>query len=192
MGRLTLEASGSIFREQNSWFGAPALLRKHPAQFNLDPAHLCEELTYIIDGRTRFECIVAQGLRSVWPPSLPFYVYLGDKIYSTDGRKLLPKMLALAGHYDRAAETVPDPWRGSSLDVAAFLGLSQLEAQFVFAEIINDERLRQKEPPGRGKVDKRFARIVDRIRAGLLARSIDERNFELSDVAKLVDWNGPI
>jgi hypothetical protein len=188
---LLPETAGTLFREYLGWFGPPALVKRAPSQFTLSSDPLCGDETYIIDGRIRFRALLAQGLRDVWKSSqFPHFVFLGDSIYSTEGRKSLPRLLTLAGHYERAAKYVPEPWNFSAPDVAAFLGVSTLEAVSVYAAIKGERRKQQSLSVQIRKRDNE--RIINRIRAGLAARAEHEQDFSLADVARLVEYDGPL
>lgn len=191
---LTREAASSIFAEYSGWFGPPALLKKHPSQFNLDPSVLGEQLTYILDGRVRFQAIVASGLRSIWTGNPCFFVYSGEAIHSTEGRKLLPRMLTLAGHYDRASRCIPEAWSASPLDIAAFLRISLTEAKEVFAEVevVNQRHKSRQAYLARTKKYIPYQKLVVRIRQGLAARGEGEADFGLRDVANIVGYDGPL
>lgn len=194
---LTNEAAGSIFKDCGCWFGSPALLRKPPAQFSLDPSNLYEELTYIIDGSIRFGAIVSQHLPvgNQWlTGQIPFLVYTSENIYSTDGRKLLPRMLTLAGHYDRAALHLPEHWSASPLDIAAFLGVTELEAHLVFVELkkANTRRYLRDYRRENHRYIKDNRKVVEHIRIGLALAANGESDFSLEDVARLVGWTGPV
>lgn len=192
MSPLTPEACGTILKDNYRWFGPPALLRKPPSQFNLDPVNLCEELTYILDGGTRFASIVTSRLRGVWvADDLPFYVFNGENLYSTEGRKLLPRMLVLAGHYDRAPKYIPEPWSSSVPDLAAFLNVTEYEATQVYVATRIDLQRRRMRQLTEGQSRHRYnERIVHAIRAGLAARAEMESDFDWPDVARLVEYKG--
>jgi hypothetical protein len=190
MSPLLPEAAGTLFREYFAWFGPPALLRRAPSQFGLTVDSQCDDEAYIIDGRIRYRALIAQGLRRVWlDPDFPHFVFLPETVYSTEGRKSLPRLLTLAGHYDRAARFVPEPWNFSAPDVAAFLNVSMLEAVEVYAAVRGEQRKRPRFVQLRKRDNEK---IVDRIRAGLAARSEGESEFGLLDVARLVDFEGPL
>lgn len=195
MSPLTPEAAGTLFREYLCWFGPPALLRKHPSQFTFDKTTVSDELTYILDGATRFEALVAQGLRSTWVDArFPFYVYFGDNIHSTEGRKLLPRMLCLAGHYDRAAKHLPEQWSISAHDVQAFLAVSEFEAAQVFAalQVLRGKKRAREYYDQRQTRQRHHERIVNAIRAGIASRAEVGSSFDWADVARLVEYRGPL
>ena len=131
---LTMQAAGTNLREFQAWFGPPALIRKPVSSFDLRSESLCTELEYIIDGRVRFEACVRNAMGAAWAGA-PHFVYVGESVYSVQGRKLLPRMLTLAGHYGRACKYIPECWQASPLDVAAFLGVSELEGHEVTLEL---------------------------------------------------------
>lgn len=191
---LTREAATSIFAEYSGWFGPPALLKKHPAQFDLNPTVLGEQLTYILDGRTRFQALAANGLGSIWTGNRSFFVYSGETIYSTEGRKLLPRMLTLAGHYDRASRVIPEAWAASALDIAAFLNVSLPEAKQVFAEIeiVNMRHYKRRAYLTRTKKYAQYRKLIVRIREGLASRGECGEAFDLRDVANIVGYDGPL
>jgi hypothetical protein len=190
MTPLIPEAAGTLFREYSAWFGPPALLRKHPAQFSFDQSLLSEQETYIIDGAVRFRTLAAQGLRGIWTDErLPFLVFPIENIYSTEGRKLLPRQLVLAGHYDRAAKYVPEQWSHTPQDVAAFLNVSMLEALQVTAAMREQRRRAVRHVQFR-KRD--CLEIVNAITRRLVERAEGERDFTLPELAKLVHYDGPV
>lgn len=187
---LDPEAAATIFREYNGWFGPPALLRRHPAQFSFDSSLLSEDETYIIDGAVRFRALAATGMRTVWSEGrLPFLVFPPECIHSTEGRKLLPRQLALAGHYDRAAKYVPDEWSHTPQDVSAYLNISLSEAMIVTASG-REQRRRRMHYPQQRKRD--CLVIVNAIHARLVERAEGEREFTLAELAKLVQYDGPV
>lgn len=186
-----VEAARSIFREQFCWFGSPPLLHKPAEQFNFDPLCMSDELPQIIDGSVRFQALVGLRLPDIWRKA-PALVYHGESLHSSEGRKLLPRMLTLAGHYDRAARHIPEPWRSTVDDVANYLNVSNFEALEVMVIL---RGIRQKEltiGQVRQRSWLRHENVIRSIRRGLQARALEGEPFGLSEIARLVGYDGPI
>jgi hypothetical protein len=154
----------------------------HPSQ--LDPGNHPPEM--VIDGAVRLQAMAGfAGHCAAWSrgafPHLVFPLSYREGIYSLDNNKLLPRMLVLAGHYDRAWEFIPDVWRGSPREVCSFLNVPMVDAACVYAV-----RKRLREPRRivpRGDV---HSRTIERIRAGLAELDETGSGFGLDDVRRLV------
>jgi hypothetical protein len=188
---LTPDRSRTLLLEFAEWFGSPALLTKKPSEFTRgDDQH-----THILDGRVRFDALRDTALFEwVWRAGkFQHYVFLPSSIEcgrmrSTDGHKLLPRMLALAGHYDRAWQYVPECWRDSFLSVEAFLNLPRLEALSVWACRHRERRRLLKSSYQRDYARERHAaKIVNQIRRLFREHDEDGKEFTIDDVQQLVE-----
>jgi hypothetical protein len=126
---ITPEVALELFKENNNWYGSPALLRVSPALV-ADSSR-----DYIIDGSVRFEALrKIPHLLAQWQAGkMPHLVFANDCNRASGTLKVLPRMLALAGHYHRAYNETPPMWRECSADIRAYLSLPASEALAVFA-----------------------------------------------------------
>ena len=136
MGQISPTIAKALFEEIDNWYGSPALLATSPALISTP----CRES--IIDGLARFEAMQRfPRLFTRWQKGLlPHYIFRGDEQRSPDG-KLLPRMLVLAGHYDRAYRYTPEHWCETPADVKAYLNLPTSEALLVFAHRIRIHKM---------------------------------------------------
>jgi hypothetical protein len=114
-----------LFDEYGAWFGPPAILtvpRRHVAA-------IVQSRGLFIDGWQRFEVLMHRpDFQRIW---LAAPVVTFTEPYSNDHR--LVRALALAGHYGRAWDRLPDAFRGCVADIKAFTGLSTLECSAIMA-----------------------------------------------------------
>ena len=129
MSAITTELSVELFKEFGCWFGGPALLTVEPG--------LATEASrdFILDGLTRFRGLQqCPELLAQWQAGkLPHHVFHGATQRTADTQKLLPRLLVLGGHYDRAHEHTPEQWRQSVPDLMAYLRVPSADAFAVFA-----------------------------------------------------------
>jgi len=129
MAAITTELALELFKENGQWFGSPALL-------TIEPALITEpNRDQILDGWSRFVALQRlPSLAELWRSGkLPHHVF-GASQRTTDQRKLLPRMLARAGHDNRAYNATPEEWRESAADIKAYLGLPMADCYSVFAQ----------------------------------------------------------
>jgi len=184
--RLTVERALVLGREFGGWFGTPLMSRCEPKAIRAPED--------ILDGHVRFK-----GLHGVLPldgmPYLVFPLAHRHGIYSVGRRQyLLPRLLLLCGHPDRAWHHTPECWRDSVQALESFLGVARSNALEVWAagkEIIAHEKgklLAARRAPRRSPYEQRTAHETVRlIRMGLRARSEGDV-FELADVSALVGY----
>jgi len=184
MAILAPDSAGTLFLEYGGWFGSPALLRVQPSQ--ISSANVSRDL--VLDGWSRF--IALQGsssplLKPLWQsgkfPHLVFPHAHHEGLYSTEGHKLLPRMLVLAGHHDRAWQFIPDIWTSSARDVADFLNVAMVDAVCVWT---CRKRLRKAHPTIRHF--NHSSRMVAQIRAGFAELDELGKGFSLEDVRRIV------
>ena len=131
MAAITTELALELFKENGQWFGSPALL-------TIEPALITEpNRDQILDGCSRFVALQRlPAMTELWRAGrMPHLVF--PNIVSRSGfaeHKTLPRMLALAGHYDRAYNATPEEWRESAADIKAYLGLPMADCYSVFAQ----------------------------------------------------------
>jgi len=128
MANVSTELAAELFRETGGWFGSPALLTTEPGNIG-EP-----DREFIIDGLTRFEALrhVPSLLEQWRAGKLPHLVFRSGQ-RSEGSLKLLPRMLVLAGHYDRAYLHTPEQWHASVLDLRAYLRVPSADAFAVYA-----------------------------------------------------------
>jgi hypothetical protein len=181
--RLTIERAVVVGREFGGWFGTPLLARCAPRSI--------KRAEDILDGRVRFEAMGKQ----LDPPCLVFPLGHRKGLYSIGTRQyLLPRLLLLCGHPDRAWRHTPECWRDSVQALESFLGVERAAALEVWAagkEIIAQEKgklLAARRAPRRAPHERQTThQIVLAIRMGLRARSEGD-SFDLSDVEELVGF----
>jgi hypothetical protein len=129
MAQLSPELATELLIEKGGWFGSPALLTQSPALISQP------DRATVIDGLTRIKALLSiSSMAERWRSGgFEHYVFTSSAQRATTDNKLLPRMLALAGHYDRAYVNTPDHWRASTLDLEAYLRLPRSEAVLVFA-----------------------------------------------------------
>lgn len=183
MHLIRLEIIKSLFVEYSTWFGSPALLRLPPDQIDVDRPNC----TQILDGLTRFRALRQNPeLLDAWRKGkFPHYIFpevnaLG--IYSTRGAKVLPRMLILAGHYDRAYEHVPEAWRDTIPLIKTFCQVHYHEAELVW-EAREHFRQRAYVPPIRRR---NHRETIHTIRMRLDRMDQDGEPFTMADLRKLV------
>lgn len=166
---------GHLFDEYGAWFGPPAILT---VPRRLVAAH-ADSRTLFLDGWQRFNVLTKRAdFAHIWTkaPCLTF-----TESHQTDYR--LVKALALAGHYARAWDHVPDAFRGCVADVRAYTGLSSFECGSIYAA----------RKQSRVAIDKRRhfqrrdnERIVVQIRQRFAALDEAGEKLTLDDIRKLV------
>lgn len=161
MATISPEVALELFKEFDTWYGSPALLRVSPALVT-DSSR-----DFIIDGAVRFEAMrkLPHMLAQWQAGKMPHLVFANDCSRSLGTLKVLPRMLALAGHYDRAYESTPEVWRQCTADLRAYLGLPPAESLAVFAQ--------------RHRVRKVFAREVHRTDPVMANRTLVRRIRQL-------------
>jgi hypothetical protein len=138
---ISPELAVELVKENGGWFGSPALLDRSPA----DAARSRDG---ILDGKVRFQALTTMpGLLDQWQAGK--FPHLIFRSHTVDYQKQLPRLLALAGHYDRAYQHTPDHWRESPASLQAFLRLPRAEALLVFASRQRVRRSFAKHPPQR-------------------------------------------
>jgi hypothetical protein len=183
--RLTVERAAAICREFGVWFGPPLLSRCAPAAIRT-PAD-------ILDGHVRFK-----GLHALLPldgiPALVFPPGHRSGLYSIGKRQyLLPRLLLLCGHPERAWEHTPECWRDSVGAIESFLNVERSSAVEVWAagkEILDHQKglVRARRQVRRKPHEQQTTHdIVRLIRSGLRARAEGEP-FGLTDVEELVGF----
>ena len=184
MGTLSPDSAVTLFLEYGGWFGSPALLRVEPSQ--IDSANVSHQL--VLDGWSRFAALQGNSspmLKQLWKsgsfPHLVFPEGHRDGIYTVEGHKLLPRMLVLAVHHDRAWEQLPEVWKSGPRDIAAFLNVPLVDALLVWTC-----RKRLRRPHMTVRHFNHTARMVEQIRAGF--NELDElgTGFDLEDVRRIV------
>ena len=128
-------------------------------------------------------------------PCLVFPIGHRKGLYSIGTRQyLLPQVLVLCGHPDRAWCHTPECWRDSVQALESFLGVDRATALEVWAagkEIIAHEKgklLAARRAPRRAPHEQQTAhQIVRAIRMGLRARAEGDP-FELADIKELVGY----
>ena len=183
MARLPVESAITLLYEYRGWFGSPALLRVHPSQ--IDAGNCGPDL--VIDGAARFQAIAGSiGFLSLWKADrFPHFIFphaMREGLWSTEGNKLLPRMLVLAGHHDRAWEYVPELWRTSPRDLQTFLNVPLVDALCVWAM---RKRLRTPQPTTNHHIGE-CTKMIAKIRAGIA--ELDDRGFgfDIDDVRRIV------
>lgn len=181
MAVITLNIALELFKENCNWFGSPALLRVSPALVT-DSSR-----DYIIDGAIRFEALSrSPHLLTLWRAGkMPHLVFAADREWSTIASKVLPRMLALAGHYDRAYVETPEIWRQCSQDIAAYLGLPPSEAFAVFA---TRQRLRRQYARNIRRHDPVMANrsLVRKIRQLIVTSDETGQPLSIDDIRRVV------
>lgn len=138
---LTTELAKSLARELGGWFGPPLLARVTPKELS----SMVDD-SLILDGRMRWG-VLGATTQFERIPCILFPSNYRQGIYSTDG-KLLPRLLALFGHFERAWHHTPECWRDSPADIAAFLGVDGSVASPVY---VARPRLRRALPRNRSR-----------------------------------------
>lgn len=181
--RLSAERAAMIGREFGGWFGTPLLSRCEP------PAIRAPE--DILDGHVRFKALHA-SLPLDGVPALVFPLGHRGGLYSTGERQLLlPRVLLLCGHPERAWAHTPDCWRDSVQAIESFLCVDRSNALEVWAAgkaiadhengLARARRLVRSRPQERQTEHEILRSIRSRLRARL-----EGEPFSIDDVAEMV------
>jgi hypothetical protein len=146
---------------------------------------LVSDAGHIIDGKVRFrELIKVPKLFDAWRKGeLPHHTFRGESIRADN--KLLPRMLVLAGHHDRAYVHTPAQWRDSAQNIRAFLGIPTADALMVFA---NRHRERRSFVKASHRTDPVMANktLIRRVRAYILECDETGQAFQLEQLRRIV------
>lgn len=145
-------AKALFVQYQGKWYGPPALLTR--------PLALSSE-DNIIDGRSRLRARAALGLQT----EVPHHIFLPGATRDSKG-VLLPRMLALAGHCDRAWQRTPGMFKKCPGDLRAYLSVPPVLAQRVWAtrhRIQGPEHIRARNARKRELVLALDSNVLDRL-----------------------------
>jgi hypothetical protein len=183
--RLSVERAAVIGREFGGWFGTPLLSRC--------AAGAIRSPEDILDGHVRFA-----AFGSLLPlddvPTLVFPPGHRGGLYSIGRRQyLLPRLLLLCGHPERAWHHTPECWRDSVQAIESFLCVERTSALEVWAagKAIDDHekgRVRARKLVRRRPYERQTEHeILRMIRTRLRARAEGDP-FTIEDVAELVGY----
>ena len=182
--RLSIERAVMIGREFGGWFGTPLLGRCPPAAIRSPDE--------ILDGHVRFEALRTRPFGDI--PALVFPLGHRGGLYSMGRRQyLLPRLLLLCGHPERAWEHTPDCWRDSVQAIESFLGVERSSALEVWAAgkaMADHEKglVRARRLVRRASHERQTEHeILRMIRTRLRARA-EGQPFEMADVIELVGY----
>ena len=170
---LSPQRARQLCQELHGWFGPPLLCRVPPA--------VAMTRGEILDGSVRFWS-APMVLKDV--PFIVFPKAHRGGIYSLDGQ-LLPRLLVLFGHADRAWEHVPDHWKDSPQALESFLGVEHETALEVWSCGLDEKRRERARRQIKGRADHTHAEKIGAIRTIVKAWSVGEE-VGMPEVAEIV------
>lgn len=169
---LSTERARELIAEFGGWFGPPLLCRVAPADIR--------QPSDVIDGAVR---LASGPIDLVKVPHIVFPVAYRSGLYSKDG-KLLPRLLVLFGHPDRAWAIIPEHWRDSAAALESFLRVRRETALEVWSVGLR-EKSRTKCRQIKGRKDHTHAEKIRSLRR-LVEGQADGEPCTFADIAEIL------